>query len=789
MGDYTENIASDDGDSSPFLSHIKDEITSPTPRGPSPPKARPGSRIISGHELSPLKILQQQQQSQIQAQTQNGSDETPSPARSMPPPPLPQSPRKMPGQIKRFPVRVSKPGSAASESPRRSSEERRPSTDSQTSARDAVQENEGLKHAIEIFEDEAGALHEDAENGDGHSDSTLLMARDGPDPHHEQMDEYDRSLAEDTMISNYSSFSAVPNLTILAQMRGDSPTRFAAVGGTTPRATPRADPPTRTSWGTNGLWDAGNTTSLMDFTDQMRYGNYGAQPTPSRRGHMGSFSPSNAAATPQRPSSSSNLANLLDFDLPPMPTPRSVPTITPRELESLKSRFLSEISSLKASLSGKEAEVMSLKSAVGDAEKRVGQCLEQLREVENNQEALTVEKDSWEQRGREMESVLHKVREEIVMSQREREELEFKLDEADKRREAAEMMAQEAESKMAGMRAGKANAEAATAAAADGKSPPVVFQSNKDLEMSVERVARELHSLYKNKHETKITALKKNYEARWEKRVRNLQVKLEDMTRDRDRLRAERDRDRLRAERDSRDAVLGRFDPARLTELEEERRAERARDAAQLRELEATVEKLEAVLKTVQADNADLRVLLERERVEKGELVQLAEEMMSMQSFAATVPEEPEQPTTAWAMPPPPPPTHHAAPGPTAKTPSRRQSNSAPMRTTPMTSRTSAMGPATENTGNNFRMSTGPNNFRASGLRAPGGMMGLKPAESRIGRAAVHERTRSAAAAAAAAGLGNGGSGMPRPGSGQGVRGGIMGSIEKMGSYGHGHRV
>jgi hypothetical protein len=793
VGDYTENITNDDGDSSPFLSHIKDEITSPTLRGPSPPKARPGSRIISGHELSPLKILQQQQQSQIQAQTQmqtqqpqTVSDDASSPAKSMPPPPLPQSPRKMTAQIKRFPVKVSQPGSAASESPRRSLEERRPSNDSQTSPRDAVRENEGLKHAIEIFEDEVSAMHDDTEDGDNHGDDTLLMAHDAADQQDQmQIDEDEQSLADDTMISNFSSFSAVPNLTIMAQMRGDSPTRFSAIGGTTPRATPRTEsmPPMRTPRGTNGSYDAGTATSLMDFTEQMRYGNYGAQPTPSRRGPMGSFSPNNGAATPQRPSGSSNLANLLDFDLPPMPTPRSVPSITPRELESLKSRFLSEISSLKASLSGKEAEVMSLKTAVGDAEKRVGQCLEQLREVEGTQEALMTEKDSWEQRGREMESVLRQVREEIVISQREREELEFKLDEADKRREAAEMMAQEAESKMAGMRAGKASAEAAAAAAADGKTPPVMFQSNKDLEISVERVARELHALYKNKHETKITALKKNYEGRWEKRVRGLEARVEELTREKEQL--------LHADRGSRDAALARVDPARLAALEEQRRAERARDMAHIRELEATVEKVEAVLKTVQADNADLRVLLERERVEKGELVQLAEEMMNMQQSFVAVPEEPEPMMVSAPTPAP----AHYAPAPSAaavaaaKTPSRRQSSSAPMRTTPLTARASmapegANGNATG--GNNFRMSTGPNSFRASGLRAPGGMMGLKSAgaESRIGRVAAHERTKSAAV------MGNGGiSGMPRPGSGQGLRGGIMGSIEKMGSYGHGPRV
>ena len=45
----------------------------------------------------------------------------------------------------------------------------------------------------------------------------------------------------------------------------------------------------------------------------------------------------------------------------------------------------------------------------------------------------------------------------------------------------------------------------------------------------------------------------------------------------------------------------------------------------------AEVEKLEAVVTSVKDDNGELRVLLERERVEKGELVILAEELMSMQ--------------------------------------------------------------------------------------------------------------------------------------------------------------
>ncbi|AEO62312.1 uncharacterized protein THITE_2106353 [Thermothielavioides terrestris NRRL 8126] len=825
----TENHTSNDdisldGDSSPFLSHVKDEVTSPTARGPSPPKARAGSRIISGSELSPLKILQQQQQSQIQAQTQaqaqaqsqpqgqnqtqqspqSAHDETSSPAKSMPPPPLPQSPRKV-GPIKRFPVKVSQPGSSARESPRRSLEERRSSGERQSSLQEVVLENEGLKHAIEIFEDEVNAMHDGADDAD-HEDGHTLLVSHGAAPGQGHLGEEEHSVLDDSMVSTFSAFSGVPNLTMLAQMRSDSPSKFSVMGASTPRA-PRMEPPeaSRTPR-VNGSYDAGNnTTNLMDFTEQLRYGAYGAYPTPSRRG--GAMPPSsstaeaNVAATPQRPNGSNNLVSLLDFDLPPAPTPRSIPSITPRELESLKSGFLSEISSLKASLSGKEAEVQSLKTAVGDAEKRVGECMEQLREVQGAQEALQAEKDSWERRGREMEAVLRKVKEEIVISQREREELEFKLDESEKRREAAEMMAQEAESKMAGMRAGKASAEAAAAAAGGAENkPPVAPPSHKEVEIAVERVARELHALYKSKHENKVAALKKSYEHRWEKRVHQLQAQVDELRRENEEL-------RQLASRDSAAAHRG-LDPARLAEMEEERRAERARDAAQIRELEATVEKVEAVLKTVQADNAELRVLLERERVEKGELVMLAEEMMNIQqSFIAAADEEPSDQQQQQQQPP-----HHQP----QYQPQQQQQRSPPhhqqhqpqqqqqqQATKTPSKRQSYAGPSTSRTpGNSFRLSTSANNnnsslangFRASGLRAPGSVSGI-PAP---GVRASHERTKSAATmigvGAAGGGSGSGsGSGLPRPGSGQGLRGvgasGIMSSIERMGAGGsHGSR-
>jgi hypothetical protein len=557
------------------------------------------------------------------------------------------------------------------------------------SLEDAVRQNEGLKRAIEIFEDEQSVLE------DGRDTMDIAAGTANMSPEGDM--EIDESVCPDeSMISTFSTFSAVPNLTMFAKL-GQSPTKLSDMGGLTPRAKTKADPsPSRTPQART-RHNSGNTTSLLDFTEQLRF----PQKTPSRGGLSPSRTAPNVAATPSRA-----FANLIDFDIPPMPTPRSIPSITARELESLKSNFLSEISSLKASLSGKEAEVQSLKAAVGDAEKRVGESQEQLREEQTIKEQLTAEKEGWENRGREMESVLRKVREEIVESQREQEELEQKLEESEKRREAAEMLHQEAESKIAGMRAGKDIEKSSP------EKPKSTTDTNHEVEIAVERVARELHALYKSKHESKVTALKKSYETRWEKRVHELQSKIEELTEENERLRASQD-----------DVNMTKIDSAEA----EERKAQAVRDSAAIKELNADIQRLEAVVQTVQLDNESLRSMLERERVEKGELVQLAEEMMSMQSFVAQTPKpEPQQ--------------QQYRPQSASRHPHERQHDREPEAKTPKRS------------ADHFRSSVS----RVSGLRAPGS--GLR---------APHERTKSAG-------------GLPRPG---GARSGIMNSIEKMGNY------
>ncbi|KAL8327996.1 hypothetical protein RB597_004027 [Gaeumannomyces tritici] len=816
----TPEPETNDGPGSPYVdpaskshdpaskSHEQQENVSPSRgRTGSGRSSRPISRIISGGELSPLRILQDRPApvaEEASASSGTASAATAAvpllDAAKMPPPNLVRSPRKSswPDSTRRFPVKVNPPNAAAAAaaggmtSPKaRPPVNPKPQHLRELSLDDSpVRNNEGLQKAMAILDDdEVSGLA--ASDDEGDEDVTLglgLGLGDGPSTlgvngSGRRASGRESLSADDTVMSTFSNFSAVP----------------------TPRANRASMPPQRTprSSASGPGQDSGNNTTnlLLEFTEQLRFSQ--AQQQQSWGGHI---SPSRTtpnlaggggvAATPQR----TNMMNLLDFDIPPMPTPRSIPTITPRELESLKSNFLSEISSLKASLSGKEAEAQSLKTAVGDAEKRVGTCMEQLREETTAREQAKSERDDWERRAREMESVLRKVKEEIVVGQRERDELDAKLEESNMRRDMAETMAQEAESKLAAMRAGKAAEAAMQGSSGEKRSSSPGSQNGeqagpggkaltpRDVEMAVEKVARELHALYKSKHTDKITALKRSYERRWEKKVQELEDKVEDLSRENEDIRA------------GRHATMTRIDPAAVA-LEEERKVKAAKDSAQISELNAEVEKLEAVIRTVQEDNQEMRKLLEQERVEKGELVQLAEEMMSMQqSFVANsgggggnAPPPAESRSNSGIA--------HAPSGITSPRPNRNSSGSAksagssytpgphrparrpssaaatasltapptPSRAQPSPPR---LGHATPGRGISRLQAPGTDGpaprsiARMSGLRAPGSMAAPK---SNIGRPMSYHERKSGP-------LGGGGGGVA-------PRSGLMSSIEKMGAY------
>lgn len=758
-----------DGDSatlnsSPFVASVTDETQSQSSNQEniSPSKDKRRSRIMSGHEISPLKMLQR---------SSTSSDaSSPSEERA---PAAPKSPRKSMSGMRRFPIRVggaegngrSRPQSIPppvrehTEDEQVAEEEEPPSTTvSELTLEEAIAQNPNVKHAIEIFEDTLDSLgDEDDDLGPLDEDVPTVKAPMDTQPH-QVVDINGDGVGDDTMMSAFSDFSVIPNMTTFARLGGRTPSQMAQ----------------------SGRRSSNNTTNLLDFTDNLRYPGGRSSPT---KGMTAAD-----AKTPQR----QGIANLLDFEIPPMPTPRSVPSISARELESLKSNFMSEISSLKATLSGKEAEAASLKTALMDAEKRAGESMEQLREERTVRQQVSEDKETWEKRGKEMETVLRQVKDEIMITQKERETLEAKLEESEGRREAAEFMAQEAESKMAVMRASKVNGDAT--ASPGGVKSPKTTSTQREIEAAVEKVARELHAAYKSKHEAKVAALKKNYEVRWDKKIRELEIKIEELTRENEELRV------------GRDATLTKV------ELEStERREQAVKDSAEIKGLHAEVEKLEASLRSVQGDNAELRQQLECERVEKGELVTLAEELMQMQSNQSILAQngnsnnanntgssddEQPQPTPQNQRTPvmrktQPIVVDQATPRrvpqrASAPVPNRGQlahgSLARPATTTPKKATSMMTSPSVSGLGSGIPGSNGnkPRNRNSMIGRPGGGAMGglgmssgLKPpASSRIGGPpSAHVRTQSNV------------SGLARPGSGLARPGGLMSSIQQMGSY------
>lgn len=460
----------------------------------------------------------------------------------------------------------------------------------------------------------------------------------------EDFDEHDApsTVSDDTC---FSAFSAVPNadMTMFARLGERSPRRQTPTtrGFQTPNTSRRdarnqSRSPSPTPKGRQSVRRDNDTTNLLlDFTgtfDPTR----SARPTPSRRGagsptksstepnllsHLRNQrmpSPSKNTATP---SNRKTLMNLLDFDLPPQPTPRSIPSITIRELESLKSQYLSEICSLKASLSGREAEVDSLKKAVNDAERRVGEAQEGFRDERNAREHAEREKDAWEKKGHEVEAVLKSVREEFESSDKEKEELLQKLEESNRSREDAEMKLTEALSKPTVAQAeGSTDSEAT--GQADQLSEAVITQRvNEQLDEKMENLARELHAVYKKKHEGKVQTLKKTYEARAERRCHELQQRIDDMAKQLEELQG------------SKDNTFSAELPSSLRNPDQtEQRQRLEAQSAELEEHKAKLAGLTEEMNSMRQSQAQLVQEIEAERVEKGELVAAVDEMLMLQS-------------------------------------------------------------------------------------------------------------------------------------------------------------
>jgi chromosome segregation ATPase len=194
----------------------------------------------------------------------------------------------------------------------------------------------------------------------------------------------------------------------------------------------------------------------------------------------------------------------------------------------------------------------------------------------------------------EKETLLHEVeqREDELQMLRERTEIAIK-ELADAKMRASHAEEEAARAKKEAETAWK-HAEKSSSSMANPSSP-----GSTNVQAEVEKVARELHTLYKAKHESKVTALKKSYEARWEKKVTALQSELDAEKRKREELETQMN------EKDDKEMSL-------------------AAPAVNPEEIAALKEELERLTEE-----------LESERREKGELVGAVEELLSIQAQAS----------------------------------------------------------------------------------------------------------------------------------------------------------
>ena len=341
--------------------------------------------------------------------------------------------------------------------------------------------------------------------------------------------------------------------------------------------------------------------------------------------------------------------DLLDLEIEPMATPRSVMTVTPRELETLRSELQSRISGLEATLSGKEAEVQALKHAVTDAEVRVGNTSQELRTERVAKEDLERERAELERRSREMEGVLREVKQNAFVEEREREKLRKEIADSERNMEDAEIKILELTASLDTLREDRMKASPSPIKPSDPSTPGTVggfIDVDAAVKQATESVARELHALYKGKHERKVADLKVSYEKRWMRKVEGLETDLKKSQEEMLRMQTERDATMSgvipgMAERETEHQKA----QTELLEMAEKSEAEKTI-------LQAQVAGLEGQIGTLRAESYGLRKEVEQERIEKGELVAQVDLFLTMSEHEkeATRKPLPESPLSAQEL-------------------------------------------------------------------------------------------------------------------------------------------
>ncbi|KAK6524895.1 hypothetical protein TWF281_011792 [Arthrobotrys megalospora] len=361
--------------------------------------------------------------------------------------------------------------------------------------------------------------------------------------------------------------------------------------------------------------------------------------SPTKRTRDGSESPSKRALPAPTPM---ERKFLLDFDIPPPPTPRSIPSITPKEVENLKSQFLAQIAQLKAEIAGKDTQIHTLKDSVSDAERRASNGIVELRQVREEMEDMSARtmliESKLSEAGRAVQEfqgqieegnlLLDEARNERDSVMQDRDFLKKEVDELRRENEQVSDSLLKTKQDLASAKKDliverqKRSAPNSPARGLGGNNVDVeaavekavaAANATKDMEVSqaVEKVAKELHTLYKSKHEQKVSALKQSYTKRWEKRVNELEAKNNDLTTANNEL-----SNKIMRMEEENEEHLNLSGPVISPHDAEEQREE-------IEKLEEQVAKAQEQIKTLQEE-------LSIERQEKGELVLAVDELLAL---------------------------------------------------------------------------------------------------------------------------------------------------------------
>jgi DNA repair exonuclease SbcCD ATPase subunit len=317
-------------------------------------------------------------------------------------------------------------------------------------------------------------------------------------------------------------------------------------------------------------------------------------------------------------------------------------------VEELKATFNSQVAQLKAQLSGREVEVDGLRTAVEETEAR---CAELSNILKDQKEKFEEEKRAWEEVKVELRELFEaeKAEKESISSRLVEKEiavetLHGELGEKDTEVKNLKKRLRDTEDELERTREEviRVKTEADTAAAATPVAPlsaPAIFDeeaADRRTQETVERVARELHNLYKARHETKVASLKKRYESRWENQVAALQQQVEALSRKNEELTKELEQksvEQLKADMEFAPVKVGGDEAAEAAKAREEEAAKReeaakAREEEAKKREEAAAKREEELMKRVTA----LEKQLDEEREERNGVIALADELLALHS-------------------------------------------------------------------------------------------------------------------------------------------------------------